>query len=260
MNNNIKPDPNEVLRDKKATIHNNLSTAPAILSSAQLAAGGAAVSGVIEPIGGLLNYTVSYLAQRQIRKVTMPITDDMALMKLDKAALGILQARLQWLRNYAPMIERWRVEREDPKKMFNAVQTLHGVKQTTVGVYDRLVTEDKDVEATSLPLVIADMTAMLAGGGKRKLSDEAKRHLRGSINSSSQLLRFWNNNVEEIEKWEASPDNDEEWQCYTECMEIRQMKDAAGCQCGGDRLSRCECVIEGWKREGKIVPPAPPAP
>lgn len=50
--------------NKRATVKNGVSAAPAILSAAQLAAGGAAVSGAMEPFAGLANYAVMWYAQR----------------------------------------------------------------------------------------------------------------------------------------------------------------------------------------------------
>jgi hypothetical protein len=116
-------DPSEA--DKRATVENGVSATPTILSAAQLAAGGAAVSGVMEPFAGLANYAVMWYAQRKLRKITMPITDDMALMKLDKNALTILQSRLQWLQSQAHTISSWRHGTEDPNKMFNSAQTVY---------------------------------------------------------------------------------------------------------------------------------------
>jgi hypothetical protein len=113
--------------------------------------------------------------------------------------------------------------------------------------------KDENGLRRSLPEVIEDFTAMLASGGSKKLNEEEKTHHRARINGTSDLYRFVLEHVQEIQKYleKHRADDDEEWQYLTECMLIRNWKTGANCQHGGDRLSECQCVVDGRIRDGE---------
>lgn len=76
----------------KVAIAKNVPAAtPTVFSTIPLAIGGA-LGGIIEPIGGVINYVATAIANNQIDKVLHPEDEYLALRKLDEKALTMLKA------------------------------------------------------------------------------------------------------------------------------------------------------------------------
>lgn len=168
------------------------------------------VASAMGTVGGVINYTAGWFARHVIQKNTNPVPYDLLLMKLDKGALQILQARLEWMDSQRGFVEMIKGARWEGGDIVYANQTVREVINSAVNCYAQLMRGEHPWTTPgqqprppspeeSLPALKEGLELFLAGGGQRNLGEDAAKDLRNRIAVACCRYHFTRKSIQELQ-------------------------------------------------------------